>query len=555
MYNIFKKRPRQDKNYMIQSVKVALVDDHELIRQGLSTLVVSLGYICHFEANNGQQMIEKLNKIDLPDIILLDINMPEMDGFETIEWLNKHFPNIKILILSMYDNEEKIKKALLLGAKGYLLKDARPEELNEAIDTVMSKGYYYPNFLTEERLDLLNDLKKLEESFEDSKNLTINEIEFLQLVCSGTSYNEVAKEMRLSRNETKNLRNGLLKKLNVKNQIELRIYAQEKRLFYKGKLENENIVQNQIKQALSINEESDENRSLKNGLSENKNLEECFPSVANPTTAEEPKQLQNEFTKQVMKTINKEQIASLSNLSTSILPFINHDLSNCRTVIFYALTQIKEALKQKEGKERRSDLSEIFDFIEKGLKATTAITSIINLIRSYSPKNRITDTIDLGKLFVSRPVDVIEIIRQRFNEAEIIIDKTSPKALEIVYPPNILLATISELTVNAKKVTNKKLKILVNWRIEGNVFHCEFHDNGPGFLNQGDYQFVPIDFLISKGKISETGMGLKIINRTIIESGGNLFFSNSKLFNGGLVYFKFPVLDFFNKIDDDNENK
>src|SRR6478609_3662740 len=98
---------------------LALVDDHVLLRNGLAGLVKNLGHNVVFEANNGNDFIEKLNSGSLPQIVLMDINMPEKDGYETTQWLKSTYPEIKVLALSMYDSESAIIRMLKSGAKGY----------------------------------------------------------------------------------------------------------------------------------------------------------------------------------------------------------------------------------------------------------------------------------------------------------------------------------------------------------------------------------------------------------------------------------------------------
>ena len=115
----------------MNEVKVALVDDHVLLRNGLANLIDSFGgYKVLFEANNGKDFIDRLQPGTTPEIVLLDINMPEMDGYETALWLKKNYPLIKVLALSMYDNENAIIRMFKAGAKGYILKDCDPSELS-----------------------------------------------------------------------------------------------------------------------------------------------------------------------------------------------------------------------------------------------------------------------------------------------------------------------------------------------------------------------------------------------------------------------------------------
>ena len=124
--------------------KVALVDDHALLRSGLASVVNSFGeFTVVFEADHGKQFIELLKTKERPDIVLLDINMPEMDGFETSKWIRNNCPEIKILVLSMRDDDHSIIRMLQNGAKGYILKDTKPESLRTALREVSDRGFFF----------------------------------------------------------------------------------------------------------------------------------------------------------------------------------------------------------------------------------------------------------------------------------------------------------------------------------------------------------------------------------------------------------------------------
>ncbi|HEY2722239.1 MAG TPA: response regulator transcription factor, partial [Chitinophagaceae bacterium] len=130
------------------NIKVVLIDDHVLLRNGLANLVKSFDdYVVLFEANNGQHFIEQLDPKQLPDIVLMDINMPVKDGFDTTLWLKQNFSGVKVLALSMYDTEPSIIRMLKYGAKGYILKDTEPKEFKIALDSVYHKGYYYSDLV------------------------------------------------------------------------------------------------------------------------------------------------------------------------------------------------------------------------------------------------------------------------------------------------------------------------------------------------------------------------------------------------------------------------
>src|SRR5664279_4125685 len=118
-------------------IQVAIADDHTLLRKALAKLVASFEeYTVLFEADNGKEIKKKINEHLVPDLVLLDVNMPEMDGFETAAWLNKNYPKIKVLALSMFSDERTIIRMLRQGASGYVMKNIDPDELKKALDSV-----------------------------------------------------------------------------------------------------------------------------------------------------------------------------------------------------------------------------------------------------------------------------------------------------------------------------------------------------------------------------------------------------------------------------------
>ena len=204
-------------------VKLALVDDHTLFRKGLISLIemVSNNYFIVFEADNGKELQQKISKENQPDIILMDIHMPDLDGFESVLWLNENFPLVRVLIVSMIQKEETIVRMLRLGVKGYLCKDVEPKELGEALHSIMNKGYYYTDFITG------NLIHSLQQEKEDNKSALMNdkEKEFLKLACSEMTYNEIAAKMFLSPKTIDGYRNSLFEKLNCKSRVGLAMYA------------------------------------------------------------------------------------------------------------------------------------------------------------------------------------------------------------------------------------------------------------------------------------------------------------------------------------------
>jgi two-component system, NarL family, invasion response regulator UvrY len=204
---------------------IVLTDDHVLLRNGLAALVKSLGHTVLFEADNGKDLIGKMDKKNLPEVILMDINMPEMDGYDTAQWLKENHPDIKVLALSMYDNENAIIRMLKAGAKGYILKDCEPSELKAAIDAVVSKGYYYSDLVSGK---LIHAINKIEDSGSDVNtlaNLNERETDFLKYACTELTYKEIADKMFVSPRTIDGYRDALFEKLHVKTRVGLVMYA------------------------------------------------------------------------------------------------------------------------------------------------------------------------------------------------------------------------------------------------------------------------------------------------------------------------------------------
>ncbi|MBK7376967.1 MAG: response regulator transcription factor [Chitinophagaceae bacterium] len=204
---------------------IALADDHSLLRISLAQLVESLGNTVLFEANNGKEFQEKLDKKNLPEIVLMDINMPEMDGFQTTQWLKTNHPDVKVLALSMYDNETSIIRMLKCGARGYILKDSEPAELKAAIHALMDKGFYYSDLVSGK---LMHAINKMDDDGEGLKNLVpLNdrETEFLKYSCTELTYKEIADKMFVSPRTIDGYRDVLFEKLHVKTRVGLVMYA------------------------------------------------------------------------------------------------------------------------------------------------------------------------------------------------------------------------------------------------------------------------------------------------------------------------------------------
>lgn len=205
---------------------VAIVDDHTLLSQAISDLVKTFNnfnplYIC----KNGKELIKKLESSEKhPEIILMDVNMPILNGIETTSYLTEHYPTIKVLALSIEENENTILAMIRAGAKGYLLKDIEKHILEDALNQVISKGYYHTNTVTKLLVDALHHKTK-------TNNLTERELEFIKLACTEKTYKEIAKIMFLSPKTIDGYRDSIYDKLNLKNRIGLVLYAIRHNIF------------------------------------------------------------------------------------------------------------------------------------------------------------------------------------------------------------------------------------------------------------------------------------------------------------------------------------
>jgi two-component system, NarL family, invasion response regulator UvrY len=205
---------------------VALVDDHVLLRNGLATLIGSFGqYDVLFETRSGKDFIRQLQSVRLPDLLLLDIDMPELDGYETSRWLKRNYPDVKILALSKYGTDNSVVRMLKNGVKGYILKDIEPGELKRALETIIRKGFYYSEIVTGKLIHMINTPDEPEYRIRQLLTLNERELEFMKLVCSECTYKEIADLMYLSPRTIDGYRDTLFEKLNVRTRVGLVMYA------------------------------------------------------------------------------------------------------------------------------------------------------------------------------------------------------------------------------------------------------------------------------------------------------------------------------------------
>jgi two-component system, NarL family, invasion response regulator UvrY len=217
-------------------IKLAIVDDHKLFRKGIISLIELYNddnYEVLLEAENGNDLIKQLDNNAIPDIIIMDIEMPERNGYETVACLSEQHPDIKILVVSQVDCEEAIIRMLRLGVKGYLSKNIEPEELHSALQAVHHKGYYYTDFITGKLIYSLQQETKQKPKKEQTqefnqdawRQLNEREKEFLEFCCSEQTYEQIAKKMFLSPKTIDGYRNNLFEKFGVGNRVGLVLFA------------------------------------------------------------------------------------------------------------------------------------------------------------------------------------------------------------------------------------------------------------------------------------------------------------------------------------------
>lgn len=206
-----------------------MVDDHQLVRKGLAAVVETLdGYTISMEAGNGKEFLKILTQLREPDIAIIDIHMPIMNGYETMKKLCTTHPSIPCLALTFDDSDDALIKSLQAGAKGFLLKDASPRELREALDSIRDSGVYE----SEESAELRSSNERLETKEERERaglleRISPKEMVFLQHVCSKEepTYEEIAKRMGVHRRTVDNYRVSLFSKYNIKSKAGLVLFA------------------------------------------------------------------------------------------------------------------------------------------------------------------------------------------------------------------------------------------------------------------------------------------------------------------------------------------
>ena len=225
-----------------RKIKIAVVDDHQLFRDSLTRLINSPSleddkdYLVTMESSNGRDLLEQLqraDKSDIPEIILLDLNMPILDGFATLKRLTQLYPSIKIIMLTMQDDQDSIIKCIKAGATGYLPKDISPEVLVVALAETLEKGYFYEESITGKMVTHIKSEDQLQQTKLDDIKISFSDREktFLRLACSELTYKQIANEMYLSERTVEGYREAMFTKLRVTSRVGLVLAAIKRGIF------------------------------------------------------------------------------------------------------------------------------------------------------------------------------------------------------------------------------------------------------------------------------------------------------------------------------------
>ena len=209
----------------MSTIKIAIADDYKIYRDGLKVaLSTDENLKVIFEADNGEELMKGLETIS-PDVIIMDLKMPIMDGMEATKEVRKKYPSIKVLVVTMYDDDKFIIHLMENGANGYLLKNTEPDEIRKSIYSVHENGYYFNDVVNKALLKKLVLKNNLKPSFNQNVELTEREMEVLKLICEEKTAAEIAKEIFLSPRSVEGIRQRLIEKVGVRNTAGLVMFA------------------------------------------------------------------------------------------------------------------------------------------------------------------------------------------------------------------------------------------------------------------------------------------------------------------------------------------
>jgi len=210
---------------MTPVIKYAIVDDHKLFRSGVKAVLLDEPQLeCVFEAGDGQELLDKL-KTDTVDVILLDYQMPHLNGLDALKTIRDANSKVKVVMLSMHHEEQRILELMKAGANGYLLKTAEAKEIRDAIITVSNAEYYFNDIVSVALLRKIIEQETSGRRQQSEVKLTPREKDVLLLICKEMTAAEIADELKISSRTVEGLRSGLMEKIQVKNVAGLVMYA------------------------------------------------------------------------------------------------------------------------------------------------------------------------------------------------------------------------------------------------------------------------------------------------------------------------------------------
>ena len=213
-----------------EPIKVAIADDHKIFRDGIKMALSGKEYIkIIWEAEDGKDLIHKI-KIKMPNVLLMDIRMPEMDGVNAISLLRKEYEELKIIVLTMYDDQEMISKMMEMGANAYLTKTTDPEEIYNAILTCMNDDFYFNDLVNKAVLLKLQTKKSTRQYYPSPVKFSEKEVKILKLIAEDKTTEEISKEVFLSPRTIETIRQNMKTKVGAKTIAGLVMYAMKNKI-------------------------------------------------------------------------------------------------------------------------------------------------------------------------------------------------------------------------------------------------------------------------------------------------------------------------------------
>jgi DNA-binding NarL/FixJ family response regulator len=213
-----------------EPIKVAIADDHKIFRDGIKMALSSKEYLkIIWEAEDGKDLMHKI-RLKMPNVLLMDIRMPEMDGVNAISLLRKEYEEVKIIVLTMYDDQEMISKMMEMGANAYLTKTTDPEEIYNAILSCMNDDFYFNDLVNKAVMLKLQHKKSVRQYYPNPIKLNEKELKILRLIAEDKTTEEISKEVYLSPRTIETIRQNMKTKVGAKTIAGLVMYGMRNKL-------------------------------------------------------------------------------------------------------------------------------------------------------------------------------------------------------------------------------------------------------------------------------------------------------------------------------------